>query len=155
MFTLLLTSAEGHGLFKIRTARDLALWNHMSSSGRPQPASSNVLFHLSQMTRFFFFFFFDGEDSPWANICCQSSSFCLRKICPEPTSVPIFFYFRTWITATASPPMSGVDPDPGAEFGLPKQSVPDLTTRLWGWPLKWQILMRNEFMTIFPRDPSR
>ena len=34
-----------------------------------------------------------GEDCPWANICCQSSSFCLRKIIPELTSVPIFLYF--------------------------------------------------------------
>ena len=33
------------------------------------------------------------EDWPWANICCQSSSFCLRKIFLELTSVPIFLYF--------------------------------------------------------------
>ena len=39
------------------------------------------------------FFFFPEEDSPWANICCQSSSFCLSKICPELMSVPIFLHF--------------------------------------------------------------
>ena len=37
----------------------------------------------------------DEEDSAWAYIHCQSSSFsfCLRKISPELTSVPIFPYF--------------------------------------------------------------
>ena len=36
----------------------------------------------------------DGEeDCPWANICCQSSSFCLKKIITELTSVAIFLYF--------------------------------------------------------------
>ena len=39
------------------------------------------------------FFVFGEEDWPWANICCQSPSFCLRKIVPELTSVPIFLYF--------------------------------------------------------------
>ena len=29
----------------------------------------------------------------WANVCCQSSSFCWRKIVAELTSVPIFLYF--------------------------------------------------------------
>ena len=38
-------------------------------------------------------FFFCEEDWPWANICCQFSSFCLRKIVAELTSVPIFLYF--------------------------------------------------------------
>ena len=33
------------------------------------------------------------EDWPWANICCQSSSFCLRKIVAELASVPVFLYF--------------------------------------------------------------
>ena len=40
------------------------------------------------------------EDWPWANIHCQSSSFCLRKIVAELTSVPIFLYFM-WHAATA------------------------------------------------------
>ena len=33
------------------------------------------------------------ENWPWVNICCQSSSFCLRKIVPDLTSVPVFLYF--------------------------------------------------------------
>ena len=40
-----------------------------------------------------FFMFFGEEDWPRDSICCQSSSFCLRKIVPELTSVPIFLYF--------------------------------------------------------------
>ena len=39
------------------------------------------------------FFFPPEEDLPWPNICCQSSSVCLRKIHPELTSVPVFLYF--------------------------------------------------------------
>ena len=42
------------------------------------------------------FLFFYEEDSPWASIHCQSSSFfflCLRKISPELTSVLVFLYF--------------------------------------------------------------
>ena len=38
-------------------------------------------------------FFFCEEDWPSAYICCQSSSFCLRKMVPELTSVPILLYF--------------------------------------------------------------
>ena len=40
----------------------------------------------------FLFLSFGEEDWPWANTCCQSSSFCLRKSGPELTSVLIFFY---------------------------------------------------------------
>ena len=37
--------------------------------------------------------FYFGEDGwPQANVCCQSSSFCLSKIVPKLTSVPIFLY---------------------------------------------------------------
>ena len=47
---------------------------------------------------------FSGEeDWPWSNICCQSSSFCLRKIVPELTSVPIFLYF-----VCGTPPQHGL-----------------------------------------------
>ena len=42
-----------------------------------------------------FFSFFS-----WANICCQSSSFCLREIIAQLTSVTIFLYFM-WDTTTA------------------------------------------------------
>ena len=34
-----------------------------------------------------------GEHWLWANICCQSYSFSLRKIAAQLTSVPIFLYF--------------------------------------------------------------
>ena len=40
------------------------------------------------------------EDWPWGNICCQSSSFCLRKIVTDLTSVPIFLCFM-WDATTA------------------------------------------------------
>ena len=50
-----------------------------------------------------FFCLFPEEDSPWANICCQSFSFCLRKIHTELTSVPVFFYF-----VCGSPPQHGL-----------------------------------------------
>ena len=42
---------------------------------------------------FLFSFFVCEEDWPWANICCQSSSFCLRKIVPKLTAMPVFLYF--------------------------------------------------------------
>ena len=42
---------------------------------------------------FNFFFFFSEEDWRWANTCCQSSSFCLRKVVAELTSMPVFLYF--------------------------------------------------------------
>lgn len=41
----------------------------------------------------FAFSFFCEEDWSWANICCQPSSFCLRKIGPELTSLPVFLSF--------------------------------------------------------------
>ena len=40
------------------------------------------------------------EDWPWANIYCQSSPFCLRKMAPQLTSVFIFLCFM-WDAATA------------------------------------------------------
>ena len=51
-------------------------------------------------------FFFGEEDWPWANICCQSSSFCLRKIVAELTSVPIFCF------------VCGMLPQPGLMNGV-------------------------------------
>ena len=42
---------------------------------------------------FLFLFFFCDKDWPWANICCQSFSFSLRKIVTELTCVLIFLYF--------------------------------------------------------------
>ena len=40
-----------------------------------------------------FYFLFGEEDFPELTSNCQSSSFCLRKIVPELTSMPIFLYF--------------------------------------------------------------
>ena len=48
------------------------------------------------------FYFFCEEDWPWANICCQSSSFCLMKTVTELTPLPILLYFM-WDAATAWP----------------------------------------------------
>ena len=42
---------------------------------------------------FIYLFIFGEEDWSWANICCQSSSLCLRKTVTELTSVPVFFHF--------------------------------------------------------------
>ena len=44
-------------------------------------------------TNVFLFLFFGEEDWQWANICCQSSFVCFRKIVPELTSMPIFLHF--------------------------------------------------------------
>ena len=62
-----------------------------------------------------FFPFSTEEDLPWANICANLPLVCM------------------WVAATAWL-MSGVGPHPGTEPGLPKWSVPNLTTRPWGWP---------------------
>ena len=46
------------------------------------------------MTNWFYFFcWFCWGRLALSNICCQSSSFCLRKIVTELTFVPIFLYF--------------------------------------------------------------
>ena len=60
------------------------------------------------------FFFFAEEDSPWANVCA-----CLTL-------------FSMWFAATAWPLTSGTQP--GYEMGLPKWSMPNLTTMSWGQP---------------------
>ena len=84
----------------------------------------------------FYLFIFCEEDWPWANICCQSSSFCLRKIVPELTSVPISLYF-----VYGMPPqhglMSGVEvcaQDPTQEPRDAEVECANLTTTPLGWP---------------------
>ena len=42
---------------------------------------------------YIYFFFFGEENWLRANMCCQSSSICLRKSGPDLTSVPIFLDF--------------------------------------------------------------
>ena len=111
-------------------------------------SSSQSPYPISQKT----FFYFPEKDSPWANICCQSFSFCLRKICPEPTSMPVFFYFVCGLP----PPMSGVGLCPGTEPWPLKWSTPNLTARLQGWPLSGIFLIlpskftRNQTMPLYP-----
>ena len=79
--------------------------------------------------------FFGEEDLLWANICCQSSSFfCLMKISPELTSVPIFLYFLCGLPqrldkwCRSMPRIQTCEPSPL------KRSVLDLTTTSWGRP---------------------
>lgn len=62
---------------------------------------------------------------PWTIGTCFFF-FCLRKICCELTSVPIFRYF------VCGSPTSGVGLRPGAGTGPPKQSAPNLTTKATG-----------------------
>ena len=73
---------------------------------------------------------FAEEDLPWADIYCQSSSFLLRKICPELTSVadlPLFV--RELLSQHGHWQTSNVGPNLGTEPTLPKRSTPNLTTR--------------------------
>ena len=80
-----------------------------------------------------FFFFFGEEDWPWANICWQSSSFCLRKAGPELTSMAIFLCF----VCVSHGLTSGVGLCLGSEpmhSGLLKRSTLSLTTTPLGWP---------------------
>ena len=65
------------------------------------------------------------EDLPWAN---------------THANLPLL---RMWVATTTWPPLSRVDPCPGMEPRLLKQSTPNLTTRPLGLPHK--IL----FLTIF------
>ena len=65
----------------------------------------------------YFWLFFSWGSLPWANICASLPLCC---IC---------------LTTTTWPPTSGVRSCPGTEPKLPKWSMPNLTTRPWGWPL--------------------
>ena len=74
-----------------------------------------------------FTYFFGEEDWPWANICCQSSPFCLRKIRPDLTSMPVFLYFVRRTPATAWLDKWCAGPCPGSKPANPqppKQSTP-------------------------------
>ena len=69
---------------------------------------------------FCLFVCFGEEDWPWANICCESSSFCLRKMVSELTSVPIFPVFYVgcchsmtwWAVSGQCPGSEPVNPQP-------------------------------------------
>ena len=70
---------------------------------------------FSKPNNLFFFFSFAEGDSPWANICAHPPLCCM------------------WVTTTAWLPTSGVGPHPGTKPRPPRWSVPNLTTRPWGW----------------------
>lgn len=68
-------------------------------SGKEQYCWYETEIFLMKSTFIFYLFFVCEEDWPWAHICCQSPSFCLRKIVTELRSMPLFFYFM-WDAAT-------------------------------------------------------
>ena len=70
----------------------IGLWGRPWSCESVWPSFESWSKHCLPVTLMSYLFFAE-EDWPWANICCQSSSFCLGKILPELTSVPIFLYF--------------------------------------------------------------
>ena len=59
--------------------------------------------YVSVISVIVFLFVFGKEDWPWANIYCQLSSSCLRKIVTELTPVPIFLHF-----VCGTPPQKGL-----------------------------------------------
>ena len=95
-------------------------------------------------------FLLGEKDWPWANIHCQSSSFCLRKIAAEQTSVPVFLCFvcgmhhsmAWWVVCR---------PMPGIQTGEPWATDVEhtnLTTVPPGWPpyelfLQFKLLNEN------------
>ena len=81
------------------------------------------------------FFFFAEADLAWANICCQSSSFCLRKRLCQSSAILYVVTTAAWLL------VSGVGPCLGSEPRLQKQSAPNLTTRPPGQPLYFVLLM--------------
>ena len=93
----------------------------LSQWGIKVPAAGAIIINIALQP----FFFLAEEDSPWANIHCQSSSFfCLRKTSPEPISMPLFLYF-----VHETPPQHGQWVEQATpriwthEHKLPKQSA--------------------------------
>ena len=96
------------------------------------------------------FFFFPEEDSPWANICCQSSSFCLKKIHPVLCVCASLPLFCMWVAVTAWPLMSAVGLHPGTKPGPPKRSMENLTSRPLAGPcLSFKCLHGSEVISPF------
>ena len=79
------------------------------------------------------------EHWPWANICCQSSSFCLRKIVPELTSVPVILYFM-WDTATVWL---------GEQRVRPRWGSGPATLRLLKWSVQTEPLCQRAALKVF------
>ena len=74
--------------FRSLLTRDYACGDAVSISVRKY-----IQFWEGNLDDGFTLFFLAEEDCPWANRCCQSSTFCLRKFNPELASMPIFLYF--------------------------------------------------------------
>lgn len=90
-------------------------------------------------------FFFAEEDSPWANISHQSSSFCLKMISPESTSVPNHPLFCMWVTASTWPLMSDVCP---YQIGACRT----LTPRPWGQLPRLFVFLMNTLSIILSKE---
>ena len=94
-----------------------------------QPISSlSFLFSFS-------FFFFCEEDWPLANICCHSSSFCLRKIVTELTTVQSSLLYvehcystAWWAVCRSVPRIRPCEPKAA------KAECMNFTTTPPGWP---------------------
>ena len=54
---------------------------------------SFIVFAVFYTTAFYLTLVFCLLFCLFGNVCCQASFFCLRKILPELTSVPVFLYF--------------------------------------------------------------
>ena len=88
--------------------------------------SFDFIFYFLWFMLVSFLYFLGGRDWPWANICCQSSSFSLRKTSLELTSMPIFLSFICGMPATAWLDKQCIGPHPGSELvkpGVPKENV--------------------------------
>ena len=74
------------------SAQGLPVWSTKSSFALHHSSSSPSAWH--SFFNWLKVFFFAEEDSPWTNIHCQCSFFfCLTKISPELTPVPILLCF--------------------------------------------------------------
>ena len=95
-------------------------------------------FYLTGLHNCWLHYFFFEEDYPWANIRHQSSSFLLRKIDPELTSMPIFLCFICGTPATAWLDKWCVSLNLGSELVNPRLPKPvhELNCHAT-WPACW------------------
>ena len=89
------------------------------------------------------------EDWPCANICCQCSSFCLRKSVTELMSVPIFFCF------SGIPPLHGLTSEARSasriltyKLQATKAACRNSTTTLPGQPPSWSTFKEFFFPNV-------
>ena len=96
---------------------------------------------------FWFCLFFGEEDSPWANIHCQASSFFLQEEdCPWATICANLPLLCSWDASTAWL-MSGISPHLGSQPGNPRPP----TARPRGQPLYPVLLVGWFFVCFFVR----